>query len=92
MAILKILAVRDRAVDAFGNPFFCSAVGQGVRSFVDEVNRDSSPFHTHPEDYDLFLIGEYDESLGRLMPSDPRQVAVGKDVKRGDNHVPQSVS
>jgi len=82
MSVLKVLAVRDRAVDSFGQPMFAQAVGQAVRSFADEVNRDTSPLANHPEDYDLYLIGDYDEAAGRLIPSDPRQVAIGKDLKR----------
>lgn len=82
MTILKVLAVRDRAVDAYGTPVFVSAVGQAVRSFVDECNRDDSQLSQHPEDFDLYLIGEYDQDRGQLLPLDPRQVAIGKDVKR----------
>lgn len=80
--MLKVLAVRDRAVDAYGSPFTTPAIGQAVRSFVDEVNREGSPFFMHPEDYDLFLLGEFDEQAGRLIALDPRQVAIGKDVRK----------
>lgn len=82
MTILKVLAVRDRAIDAYGTPVFVSAVGQAVRSFVDECNRPDSQLCAHPEDYDLFLIGEFDVERGQLLPQDPRQVAIGKDCKR----------
>lgn len=88
--MMKVLSVRDRAVDAFGTPIFVQAVGQAVRSFSDEVNREGSPFHAHPEDYDLFLIGDYDEQTGTLVPVGvPRQVAIGKDLR--SQHVSQPV-
>lgn len=83
MAIQHILAIRDRAVDAFGVPIFVPAVGAAVRSFSDEINRPESPYAVHPEDYDLFHLGEYDAAAGAIRPYDkPRQVAIGKDLKR----------
>lgn len=78
-----ILAVRDRAVDAFMRPIFVAAVGVGLRSFQDEVNRvaQDNLMHTHPEDYDLYELGQWDDSTGRfvLLP-EPRMVAIGKQM------------
>lgn len=76
-----ICAVRDRAVDGFGQPIFGQHVGQIVRSFSDEVNREGSDFNKHPEDYDLYEIGEYDTNTGAVTGGAPRMVAIGKDVK-----------
>lgn len=79
----QILAVRDRAVDSFGTPIFVPAVGVAVRSFSDEVNRPESAMSAHPEDYDLFHLGTYDDALGSIACFEkPRQVAIGKDLKR----------
>lgn len=82
MAIMQICAVRDRAVDGFMQPFFVPAIGLALRSFSDEVNRPESPMYAHPEDYDLFHIGTYDDQKGALLPLDPRQLAIGKDMSR----------
>lgn len=85
MAIQQVLAVRDRAIDAFGVPIFVPAVGAAVRSFSDEINRPESPYAAHPEDYDLFHLGHYETSDGSLTPFErPRQVAIGKDLRRAD--------
>lgn len=79
----QVLAVRDRATDSFGQPIFVVAVGQGVRSFTDEINRKESPFHAHPEDYDLYHLAEYEDRTGQLSPfSTPRLVSIGKDLQR----------
>ena len=79
----KVLAVRDRAIDAFGQPFFTSSVGGAIRGFSDEINRpaDNNQLNKHPEDFDLFLLGEFDDSNGKFDTSDPQQVAIGKDLK-----------
>lgn len=86
---MKVLAIRDRAVDAYGLPIFVVAIGQGVRSFGDEINREGSAYHAHPEDFDLYLLGDFDEQTGTLVPIGvPRQVAIGKDLR--SSHVSQS--
>lgn len=84
---LVIVAIRDRAVNAFGMPNFVPALGGAMRSFADEVNRKDSEgrnqLSAHPEDFDLFELGTYDdqEAVFELLER-PRQVAVGKDLVR----------
>lgn len=80
----KILAIRDRAIDSFGVPVFSASVGGAIRSFADEVNnpREGNQLHKHPEDFDLFALGEYDDATGEFDVSRPQQVAVGKDLVR----------
>jgi len=78
-----VVAVRDRAADTFGRPFFVAAVGAAIRSFSDEVNRadkDNQLFN-HPEDFDLYEIGTFDDDSGDLVAVKPRMVAVGKDLR-----------
>jgi len=78
----KVLAIRDRAIDSYGQPFFSASVGGAVRSFSDEVNRpgENNQLHKHPEDFDLFLLGEFDDQTGEFDTTRPAQVAVGKDL------------
>lgn len=81
-----VLAIRDRAADVFGVPHFVASVGAGIRSFGDEVNRadTTNPLYNHPDDFDLYHLGEYDDSNGVFYqtPDGPRQIAIGKDSKR----------
>lgn len=78
---LIVYAVRDRAVDCFNQPFFSVARAAATRAFADEVNRQGSPSNSHPEDYDLYELGTYDDSSGALVPlTRPLQVAVGKEL------------
>lgn len=81
---LYVVAVRDRASDVFGSPYFVVSVGAAVRSFGDEINREDAqnPCYKHPEDYDLFLLGSYDDNIGKFVNTDdgPRQIAIGKDL------------
>lgn len=77
---LKIFAVKDMAVDAFGQPFFTNAVGGAIRSFTDETNRDGAAFNAHPGDYDLYELGEYDDESGAIVSIPPRMLVRGKEV------------
>lgn len=78
--ILVVCSIRDSAVNAFMRPFFVTAVGQAIRSFGDEVNRKDSDMYSHPDDYELFELGLFDDSTGRVtMLPEPRQLARGAD-------------
>lgn len=76
-----IVAVSDRAVGAFMNPFFAPSTGAAVRSFRDECNRSDSPMKAHPEDYELHHLGYWDEETGAFEILDNAEVLVrGKDA------------
>uniref|UniRef100_A0AAU8B7S5 Nonstructural protein n=1 Tax=Dulem virus 100 TaxID=3145577 RepID=A0AAU8B7S5_9VIRU len=79
---MKIVTVKDRAVDAYSKPIFVRATGEAARSFVDEINNDNSEMGKHPEDYDLYLLGEYDERTGGITSEPiPALILRGQDVK-----------
>lgn len=78
--ILEILSIRDRAVDAYGRPMFFPTIGAAIRAFNDEINREdkNNPYFAHPEDYDLFHLGNFEDTTGVFTTLDrPKQVAVG---------------
>ena len=79
---LYMFAVFDSAVQGFGRPIFGQSVGQVVRSFSDEVNRNApdNPYFKHPEDYELRLLGQFDDETGRVEGVMQECVARGKDV------------
>lgn len=62
--MLKVYAVRDKAVGAFMAPFFVRSPAEAMRSFVDAVNDKNSPFFRHPHDYELFFVGQFDPNDG----------------------------
>lgn len=63
-----VVAVRDRQAEVFGQPVFAVSVGTAIRSFSDEVNRVSpdNALNKHPEDYDLYQLGVFHDTNGRL--------------------------
>lgn len=79
--IFKIFAIRDRATDSFGNPMFLVSTGQAIRSFTDEVNRaeKDNQLYQHPDDFDLYMLGEYDTSTASFTTNGPpTQILIGK--------------
>lgn len=83
--IYLVLCIKDRAADAFGQPMFVASKGGAIRSFGDEINRKepNNQLAAHPEDFDLYELGTYDDSSASFECSSPRLVVVGKDLVRG---------
>lgn len=82
--ILTIVSIKDRAADAFMRPFFVPTANMAIRSFMDEVNRDAADnqMFVHPEDFDLYEIGTFDDSNGRIESySDMKVLMLGKQAK-----------
>jgi len=84
--IYYVCAVRDRATDVYGQPMFVAHVAAALRIFGDEINGSQSMLSRHPEDFDLYLLGEYDDASGSFNCGSPRQIAVGKDCKKGNGN------
>jgi len=63
--MMKVFAVYDSAVKAFCRPFNMLTTGEAIRGWSDVVNDEKTEFFRHPDDYCLFQIAEYDETLGR---------------------------
>lgn len=61
---LQIMSIKDRALDAFMRPFYAQTVGQGTRMFEDLINEPGSDLNKHPEDYDLYHLGEWNDHNG----------------------------
>ncbi len=82
--IYGVFVVRDRAAAAYGVPFLHGNRGSAIRAFSDMINRvgETDMISKHPEDFDLFELGTYDdESAKYTLRETPHQVAIGKDLK-----------
>ena len=82
--ISVIVSVRDSAAEAFGRPMYLQSLGVAIRSFTDEVNRDDkdNQLFNHPDDFDLYELGVFDDSIGKYeLRDNPTVIVRGKDVK-----------
>lgn len=64
-----IVAIKDAKADVFSHPMAFQSKGQAIRSFADQVNTEGEHFYKHPEDYSLWLVGEYDDNTATLIPT-----------------------
>lgn len=72
-----VFSVFDQKAKAFLPPFFMPTHGMATRVFSDCVNKDDHQFASHPEDYTLFEIGEFDDSNAKITPCSPHNLGVG---------------
>lgn len=77
--IMRICSIFDGKAEAYTTPMFFQSTGQAVRSFADAVNDGKSDFSNHPEDYTLFLLGDWDQRSGKLEVLDA-PVALGQGI------------
>ena len=79
---LFVVSVKDRAADVFNRPFFVPHRNVAIRDFTDEVNRVASDnqLNKHPDDFDLYLLGEFDDSKGEFFNAAPQVLVRAKDV------------
>lgn len=66
-----IYTVYDNKALVYGTPFFAVTDGSAVRSFSDLVNDANTTVGRHPNDFSLFVVGEYDDQKGLLTPFSP---------------------
>lgn len=81
--LLFVVSVKDRASDVFSRPFFVPHRNVAVRDFTDEVNRSASDnqLNKHPDDFDLYLLGQFDDASGAFIRAgEPVVLVRGKDV------------
>lgn len=73
--MLAITSVRDRVADRFLGFQITRNIKESCRGFVDSMvdlaaDRSNLLVH-HPEDFDLYVLGWFDEDSGRISFNDP---------------------
>ena len=79
---LFVVCVKDRAAEDFNRPFFVPHSNVAIRDFTDEVNRAAADnqLNKHPDDFDLYLLGEFNDNTGEFSISVPQVLVRAKDV------------
>lgn len=83
---LQVIATRDIVANVYGAPMFVVNLGSAVRNFGDECKRKepNNILAAHPEDFELWHLGEYDDNNGVITPYPPeerKQIAVGANYR-----------
>lgn len=60
----------DRASESYSPPFAAPHAGVAIRGFSDAITNPAMDTYIskHPDDFDLFEIGEFDASTGFVTP------------------------
>lgn len=69
--LLNCYSIYDRKALQYHAPFFQSTDGAALRSLSDLVADANTTVGRHPGDYVLYLIGQYDDQKGRMIPCEP---------------------
>lgn len=69
-----IIALLDVKLGRFNNPIFFPNRAVAARAIKDAVNAPDSEFSKHPEDYQFFVVGEFDSSNAFLAPISPPEL------------------
>lgn len=68
-------SILDSKSGIYNLPWSAPARGSALRTFADISNDPKTSIHAHPEDYNLFEIGTYDDLTGEMKPE--THVALG---------------
>jgi len=77
-----VICVKDRAADVFNRPFFVPHRNVAIRDFTDEVNRVAADnqLNKHPDDFDLYLMGQFNDNTGEFLLAEPVLLVRAKDL------------
>lgn len=91
--LLSIFTIYDEKAKAYLAPFFLPTTGMAVRTFTDMINNPECAFYKHPEDYTIFKIGTFDDSLGLLLVElKPTSLHNGVTLKNIDQEADHEIS
>lgn len=71
---IKVFSVFDSKLASFGRPWYEMTEASAVRVFSDAVNDSTNAnnqWYKHPEDFSLYLLGEFDDSSGEITSERP---------------------
>jgi len=68
---VKMFSVRDMKLNTWSSPWFFLHAGQAERTLYELVNGGESMLSKHPKDFELYMIGEFDDTTAELSSIPP---------------------
>jgi hypothetical protein len=65
--MLSCYSIYDRAVESFAPPFCAPNPAVAERMFRDAAQEKESLWNKHPEDFQLFEVGNFDQDTAQLI-------------------------
>lgn len=80
---VMVFSILDKKSKVYFQPYFLSNEAIAVREFSKLVNNTDGNIKLFPEDFELYKIGEFDMSEGRLYPSEyPQPICTALTLKK----------
>jgi len=76
-----LFAIFDVKMRLFMSPYCGRNVDSALRQFSDMCNNPNNQLARHPEDFELYEVGTFDDATGIIVVIEPRLVARAKDLK-----------
>lgn len=81
--ILYIMAIKDKATKVFMTPGYAHNIQMAMRDFADSLNNEQSPMNKHPHDFELYIVGLYDDNTGEIAADKPECIMTGTEAYTG---------
>lgn len=79
---MQIVVLKDIVANCYGQPIFVPNLGGAIRSFADQIKHgQDETMKRHPEHFELYHLGAYDDQTAELETIPPQQIAVGANFK-----------
>lgn len=74
---LKIVAAFDKKTALYDRPFMVRHLGEALREWEIVCKDKNTKFGRNPEDWDIYVLGEFDDESGELIPGKKTHIASG---------------
>lgn len=79
--VLKMYCLYDRKTEFHHPPLYAHNTGHALRVFGDMFANPQLPFGKHPEDYQVFEVGSFDDQTATVLPVErPHLIAAGTEL------------
>jgi hypothetical protein len=79
MAKLKMYVVHDSKAGLYNKPFYEVNNAVAMRGFEDAVRSGETNLSRYPQDYDLYLVGEFNEDTAEIKAVVPQHLCGARD-------------
>lgn len=84
--VTKLYTIYDRKGEMHYPPIHAHNTPDALRKLFEIFSRAETIFAKFPEDFQIFEVGEYDDSTANLNPCTPHMVCTGTDLLNKFSH------
>lgn len=67
---MQIFTIRDSKAEAYMKPFYAENTAVAMRMIQESAMDNASMFRRYPSDFELYMIGKFDEKTGIIKGKD----------------------